>query len=332
MVTDDDNNPTAKLVETDGDRAPYIALSYVWGSDSSNFRLRSSNLNKYKERIDMSVCPQQISDAIRFTRNMKVKYLWVDALCIVQDNPAEVSKELEQMVQYYSDCSMVICDLKPRTSFSHLKWEPSQRLDIPPYSILRSRTLRGTRSETTWNRAWVLQEKCFRSSSSQKNLRGTIDASHDEDLVSSYWTANKVDLCESCVKTKTKDDVQQQASHDANRDTSKDATTEPVKGTCEEDPKESDPSPKAVGESSLGQALEPELCFEERLAHSITAMILCTGGFTRRTVSIVTDEMQLVIRWGKENPWVICCLLCVCFSLFSYCLGAHMARSGESVR
>lgn len=331
MVTDDDNNPTAKLVETDGDRAPYIVLSHTWDRETSNFRLKTSNLKKHKKRIDMSVCPQQVSDAIRFTRNMKLKYLWVDALCIAHDNPADVSKELEQMVQYYSNSSMVICDLKTRTSLSNLKWEPSQRLDIPPYSILRSKTLRGLRSESAWNRAWVLQEECFRTSSNRTKVRGTIDASHEDEPTLDDGTTGKIDLCESCVTVKTRDAIKQQASHDAHRDTSKDTPTECLKDTCQGSSKESDPSPKAKadGESPLRQLLDTELRFEERLAHSIAAMILTTGGFTRRTVSIVTNEMQLLLRWGKENPWVICCVLCVWFSIFSYFLGAHMASSGE---
>jgi hypothetical protein len=334
MVTDDDNNPTAKLVETDGDRAPYIALSYVWGSESSNFRLRSSILNKYKEGIDMSVCPPQISDAIRFTRNMKLKYLWVDALCIVQDNPTEVSKELEQMVQYYSDSSMVICDLKPRTSFSHLKWEPSQRLDIPPYSILRSTTLRGTRSETTWNRAWMLQEECFGTSSSRKKVRGAIDASHDGERAPAYGATDKIDLCESCVKIKTVDDIQQ-ASHNTNEDTPKDTTTACAKEAARESSTTASPTPSPDLGSPQAQPVKPakpESRFEEHLAQSITLVILSVGGLIRRTVSIVSSDIQLILGLGKENPWVVCCVLCLWFSVFSYFLGAHMAGSGASVR
>ena len=48
MVTDDGNNPTAKLVETNGDRAPYIVLSHTWDRETSNFRLKTSNLKKHK--------------------------------------------------------------------------------------------------------------------------------------------------------------------------------------------------------------------------------------------------------------------------------------------
>lgn len=161
MVTDHDNKPTARLVDTDDSHAPYIALSYVWGDDLPSFSLQSSNLGQCKKDIDISTLPRPISDAIRFTRNMGVRYLWVDALCIVQDNPIEVSEELDRFVEYYSNSSMVICELQPSPCFSRLKWQPNQRLDIPPYRILRSGALGDALVETSWKRALVLQEGCF---------------------------------------------------------------------------------------------------------------------------------------------------------------------------
>lgn len=149
----DDDGFTARLVNTRGlHDSPYIAVSYQWGAPQ---HLSSTT---FKERgFDLSILPQQISDAISFTRNVGCKYLWIDSICIDQNNPTEVSEELAHMTEYYSNSSMIFCALGKdlgRSRRSRLKWKPGQRLDISSYSILRS----SPGESSPWTRAWLLQE------------------------------------------------------------------------------------------------------------------------------------------------------------------------------
>jgi len=66
-------------------RAEYFALSYTWGSGMFPARMTKSNLRSMQQGIDMSTLPRTVQDAIVFTKRMGLaRYLWVDALCIIQ--------------------------------------------------------------------------------------------------------------------------------------------------------------------------------------------------------------------------------------------------------
>ncbi|RYP43988.1 hypothetical protein DL768_009500 [Monosporascus sp. mg162] len=295
LVTDDDNTPTARLVDTHGSHAPYIALSYVWGGDSPSFRLNSSNLSKYKEEIDVSTLTQQISDAVRFTRNMGVRYLWVDALCIDQDNPTEVSEELDRFVQYYSNSSMVICALQPSPSFSRLKWEPNQRLDIPPYSILRSGALGDALAETSWEKAWTMQEGCFRTTASLRLIprsARTSQAAADSTPVVEREESKLSDK----LKSKPSDEVKLGSTSNVELEPASDIMPEPLEEVKQ---KPSDEVKPQVYEHP-----EVQVRFEEVLVTYITIAILATAGFVRWTFSALSESPQRLVRYGKENPWV----------------------------
>lgn len=52
--------------------------------------------------------PQTIQDAVRVTRGIGVKYLWIDALCIVQDSAGDLVEEISRMRLYYENALVVI--------------------------------------------------------------------------------------------------------------------------------------------------------------------------------------------------------------------------------
>jgi hypothetical protein len=62
----------------------YAALSYCWGKTKS-ITTTEKTLQEHIDRgFDYEMLPQTILDAIRITQGMGPKYLWIDALCIVQ--------------------------------------------------------------------------------------------------------------------------------------------------------------------------------------------------------------------------------------------------------
>lgn len=65
----------------------YVALSYVWGAAAT---LRLTTMNQWRLRdpgaLSRSDVPATIWDAIELTRACGEQYLWVDALCIVQND------------------------------------------------------------------------------------------------------------------------------------------------------------------------------------------------------------------------------------------------------
>ncbi|WAO90311.1 HET domain-containing protein [Fusarium falciforme] len=79
----------------------YLTLSYCWGQSNNPAKTTSQNFGKRRENIDTEDLPQTIQDAIRLTRAMKIRYLWVDALCIIQ-NLEDFYLEATKMESYYA--------------------------------------------------------------------------------------------------------------------------------------------------------------------------------------------------------------------------------------
>ncbi|KAJ4291028.1 hypothetical protein N0V90_010225 [Kalmusia sp. IMI 367209] len=63
----------------------YAALSYCWGKDTF-LTTQSSTLPRFMASIVWDALPKTVRDAIIVTRRLGVRYLWVDALCIIQGN------------------------------------------------------------------------------------------------------------------------------------------------------------------------------------------------------------------------------------------------------
>ncbi|KAK0121897.1 hypothetical protein ONS95_010174 [Cadophora gregata] len=80
----------------------YCALSYLWGGISmlktlkENFGRLSQDSGIVEEEL-----PLTIRDAIHFCRKIGWQYLWVDALCIIQDDEVNVASQISQMQSIY---------------------------------------------------------------------------------------------------------------------------------------------------------------------------------------------------------------------------------------
>ncbi|KAK0737988.1 heterokaryon incompatibility protein-domain-containing protein, partial [Schizothecium vesticola] len=78
----------------------YVVLSYVWGQAPS-FRLLRDNLARLCEsgglRAIQSKLSQTVKDAIRLVALMGERYLWIDALCLVQDDGQDMTHGIENM-------------------------------------------------------------------------------------------------------------------------------------------------------------------------------------------------------------------------------------------
>ncbi len=64
---------------------PYVALSYCWGSFGQTTTVRQ-NLDSHLAGISVANLQPTIRDAIDLTRKLGFKHLWIDSLCIVQDD------------------------------------------------------------------------------------------------------------------------------------------------------------------------------------------------------------------------------------------------------
>ncbi|KAL7628300.1 hypothetical protein AAE478_002500 [Parahypoxylon ruwenzoriense] len=123
-----------RLYITDGRvRAAYVVLSYVWGEDQPN-KTKRCNIDEYSRGIDVSLLPQTTRDAIWAAHAFGEKYLWIDALCIVQDSKEDKRREIAKIPRIFADASFTIIaarSSKASEGFLHDCLQPS----IPIYRV-----------------------------------------------------------------------------------------------------------------------------------------------------------------------------------------------------
>ncbi|KAI0706937.1 HET-domain-containing protein [Cerioporus squamosus] len=94
-------------VNHDDEQSPYLALSYTRGQ-CRTFGTTKDTLDTYLLGIGLDSIPQTVRDAIRSTHALGVRYLWVDALCIVQDSEVDKIREIAQMGSIFRNAYFTI--------------------------------------------------------------------------------------------------------------------------------------------------------------------------------------------------------------------------------
>ncbi|KAI1416835.1 HET-domain-containing protein [Hypoxylon sp. FL1857] len=95
------------LVASKGQMGEYAALSYCWGGPQP-LELTKQNFSALQGGIDDVALPRAIKDAIRVTHSLGLRYLWVDALCIMQNDPEDKKREISQMCAIYQNSFVTI--------------------------------------------------------------------------------------------------------------------------------------------------------------------------------------------------------------------------------
>lgn len=154
----------------------YVALSYVWGKISGGvLRALKGNIEALRRPGAFAEAryqlPKTVRDAITLTRDLGLRYLWVDSVCIVQDEEYELHQaQLRAMGFIYACAYFTIVALSGDDADAGIPRVSSSTSARQGVVSLPSRTLvqigeTGTRVNaigTLWNtRGWTLQEKIF---------------------------------------------------------------------------------------------------------------------------------------------------------------------------
>src|SRR3569833_1467256 len=108
-IEGDGENLVARLVKTNGLRGRYCALSHCWGSaDKRPLRTTRSNLGGHLMGIPLDQFSLTFRDALALTQGLNINYLWIDSLCIVQDDNEEWLRESAKMGSIYRNATLVI--------------------------------------------------------------------------------------------------------------------------------------------------------------------------------------------------------------------------------
>ena len=113
------NPERIRLIVTDhisvirGNILEYAVLSYCWGTATA-FTTTPATLNSRLDGFDIAEMPQTLRDTVEVIRNMGCRYLWIDALCILQGSrqdavtAADWRYEAARMHWIYRNASLCI--------------------------------------------------------------------------------------------------------------------------------------------------------------------------------------------------------------------------------
>ncbi|UPX21242.1 uncharacterized protein EKO05_0011435 [Ascochyta rabiei] len=165
---------------------PYLALSHCWGA-SRPIRLEESFLDSWKkEGIPLYSLPTTFFDAVRITRQLGMRYLWIDSMCIIQDSHSDWKSEAALMADVYGNACCTLAALSSKNSSEGCRTVSNIQISLDsPYVEVKAELYRSSRVRIfqkmprAWTeefegrpsqsnaetesplrtRAWVLQEK-----------------------------------------------------------------------------------------------------------------------------------------------------------------------------
>jgi hypothetical protein len=85
----------------------WCALSYCWGGDQL-IKTTKATYNRYLAGLRFDDLPRTLQDAIRVTNCLGAEFLWIDCLCIIQDDENDIANELAQMPEIYRNAWLTI--------------------------------------------------------------------------------------------------------------------------------------------------------------------------------------------------------------------------------
>ncbi|EHK26862.1 uncharacterized protein TRIVIDRAFT_128562, partial [Trichoderma virens Gv29-8] len=150
----DNNHVRLKIFDATADEIPkYACLSHCWGS-SRPLSTTTANLDSHEREILWSSLPPLFQDTIAYVRRLGISLLWIDSLCIIQDDKDDWRKEAAKMASVYQNAYLVISASKSSGSEDSLFGEIDEQLKpsiIPPSAL------------PTFNRGWIYQERILSS-------------------------------------------------------------------------------------------------------------------------------------------------------------------------
>jgi hypothetical protein len=125
-----DNTNDVKLVTGNSSAMSYATLSYSWGSVEQLMLLRT-NLMDFMQRIPFADLSNVAQDVVKVCRGLSIRYLWIDALCIIQGEDGDFEQEAPRMNDIYGGCIINITAAQSLDTTQHFLCdrEPLQYMD-----------------------------------------------------------------------------------------------------------------------------------------------------------------------------------------------------------
>ncbi|KAJ9620148.1 hypothetical protein H2203_007913 [Taxawa tesnikishii (nom. ined.)] len=175
-----DGESICVLIETDINDVPdYVALSHCWGREGMPLLTTKMNIELLKQGIHWQSLPRTFQEAIMVTLALGYHYLWIDALCIVQDDIEDWSLEASRMHHIFGNVLITLAaasgssdsagllpsllrPIKIATDMQH-DLQSCTLNELPQLPLLSgSRDITNSSRSTPWYRSgWTLCDRAY---------------------------------------------------------------------------------------------------------------------------------------------------------------------------
>jgi hypothetical protein len=181
-----EDNSEIKLSENCGTVGQYTCLSHCWGT-LQLLKTQTHSIKKHRQTIPWDVLPRTFKHAIELTRRLGIKHIWIDSLCILQDDEQDWALESAKMASIYSNAYLTLAATNSKDADGGL----SHTIEVPFEFVLQPfkksifvtpATHQG--SSPLLLRGWVLQERL---------LSPRVVHFNNDELA---WECNSITDCE----------------------------------------------------------------------------------------------------------------------------------------
>jgi hypothetical protein len=158
-------------------RARFVALSHCWGTDGMPSKTTRGTIETFMRSIPTNEPLKTFRDAISVTRELGIRYVWIDSLCIIQDDESDWEREAAKMASIFRFAYVTIAATSSKNC--HEGWsfpplDPALRVDFschtenargPPYrafvrphNYLLNRIPKTLAKSPMHEKGWIFQE------------------------------------------------------------------------------------------------------------------------------------------------------------------------------
>jgi hypothetical protein len=159
------NEFTVKLVSAESYQTPYMCLSHRWGN-AAIIKTTKATLAEFKRNISWQSLPKTFQDAMFMTLRLGLRYIWIDSLCICQDDAEDWACEGSKMDSIYRGGYVTLAFSQSREGYFMdddncwtKEWVEGDLKYVINCQEVRNHTNLTADTMPLLSRAWVLQER-----------------------------------------------------------------------------------------------------------------------------------------------------------------------------
>lgn len=158
LATTESGSIDVTLQETGGALGRYTCLSHSWGGSDACNTTRASYA-EYIQGIAWSSIPMTFQDAIKLSMAMGIHHIWIDSLCIVQDDPVDWTEQASEMASIYQNSYITLAATTSANHESGCLWEADS------LHVRQFKTKKGCfsvqKATKHWKQSWTSNSASF---------------------------------------------------------------------------------------------------------------------------------------------------------------------------